>query len=190
MTTEDTNAVVQLAKAAVDGNREAFTKLVRMFMPKLIAKTYRMTADREAARDLAQETMVTAWTERSGLRDPAAFPGWLFRIATNKSLNYLQSRAQTGLVDQSDQAGLERASDDSPNPETNLHRSTMRQFVIDFYRQLPEQQRAVFELRFYQDMQFNEIARTLGKSEGTVKTHYRHAVAKLRQAAIEQGIKP
>ncbi len=190
MTTLDTNAVARLAEAAINGDRKAFTELVRMFMPKLIAKAYRMTGDREAARDLAQETMVAAWTERSSLREPAAFPGWLFRVGTNRTLNYLQSRARTGLVDEIDQTGPAVASHRSTNPEISLHQESMRRFVLDFYRQLPDQQRAVFELRFYQEMPFQQIAETIGKSIGTVKTHYRQAAAKLRQAAIEKGLQP
>jgi len=66
----------------------------------------------------------------------------------------------------------------------------LRENVLAFMESLPAQQRLVFNLRFYQQLSFEEIAATTGKALGTVKTNYREAVKKLRRVALEKGWRP
>ena len=78
-------------------------------------------------------------------------------------------------------------SEASSNPEHLLQRKELAERVRRFMLGLPPQQRAIFELRFYKEMPFEQIARATERALGTVKTGYREAVKKLRTLALEEG---
>lgn len=177
-----------LAAMAASGDRDAYGRLVRLLMNRTIALTYRMTGDRQAAQDLAQEAFITAWQRLGQFRGESSFASWLYRIATNLTLNYLKSPAVARTTSletvEAPQQNSDRSHDD---PEHDLRRKELRRSILDFMRTLPDGQRAVFELRFYKQLSFPEISDTTGKALGTVKTHYRQAVIKLRQWARDKG---
>lgn len=191
MATEEFDEIEQLAQKAKLGDRAAFSRIVRIMMNRIVALTYRLTSDREAALDLAQDSFVAAWERLSGFRGDAKFSSWLFQIATNKSLNFLNKASTRHNIswDESKSTTLP-SSDLASNPERALKVKLLRGDVLEFMQNLPDMQRAVFELRFYQDLSFGEIARHLDKAEGTVKTHYRQAVIKLRELATAKGWAP
>ncbi len=187
----DSEIVEQLVVRAQAGDRAAYSKLVRMMMNQVVALTYKMTGDRDAAMDLAQETFISAWEKLGSFRRDARFESWLYRIATNKSLNYLErpSVKHTMSIDGefSEVSPGAELMTSSSNPELEFRRKRMREEILDFMGQLPPQQRAVFNLRFYKQMSFEEIAEAIDKAVGTVKTHYREAVRKLRELALTKG---
>ena len=153
-------------------------------MKSVVALAYRMTGDREAAFDLAQDTFVSAWQNLNSFRGEARFESWLYRIASNKTLNYLQSRKryQTGIADD-----ITSTQEASGSPEADVERAELRRDVLQFMKTLPEQQRIAFDLRFYRELPFEEIATILNKAVGTVKTNYREAVQKFREFAEQRG---
>jgi len=153
-------------------------------MTRVTALTYRITGDRETALDLAQETFVSAWEKLRTYRGEAGFAHWVFRIATNKVLNHLRSTTRHSELDE-----LHAHPDESggPDPERQLTRKELAGRVRDFMATLPPQQRAIFELRFYKEMPFEQIAVALERAIGTVKTGYREAVKKLRAHALKEG---
>lgn len=190
MAKAETEQIDRLARQARDGDRQAFSKIVKLMMNQIAALTYRMTGDREASQDLTQETFISAWENLSRFRGEAAFSSWLYRIASNKSLNYIKAsgkRRMDSLDDDPD--GVFEIAGSGPDPETLLADRELKQQILQFMASLPEQQKLVFELRFYQQMKFEEISRTLKKAEGTVKTHYRLAIVKLRQWAQQKGLR-
>ena len=180
----DNEKIARLVALAKDGDRPAFSEIVRLLMKPIVALTYRMTRDHDVARDLAQETFVTAWERVGTFRGDARFESWLYRIAYNKTLNHLD-RVRREVSP--DAIGDELASDVASNPEASLHQSDLQADILAFAAQLPPQQRIVFDLRFYKGMSFGEIADATEKAVGTVKTHYREAVGKLRYFARERG---
>ena len=97
----------------------------------------------------------------------------------NKTLNYINRKRPEKL----DEVMSVQISDNSPSPEKSLHQKQLRQAVLNFMKTLPPQQRLVFNLRFYRQLAFKEIASVTGKSVGTCKTNYREAVNKLREYA-------
>ncbi len=187
----DPEIVDYLARQAQQGDKEAFSRVVRLMMKDVTALIYRMTRNREATGDLAQETFVAAWENRQQFRGEAGFSSWLYRIAVNKVLNYLKQQSgrpevPLSAVDDT----LFAASAEAGNPETQLLRRQMRSDVLAFMAQLPPQQALVFDLRFYKQLSFGQIANLTGKAVGTVKTHYREAVRKLRVFAREKEWQP
>ena len=187
----DSEIIDNLVVQAQSGDRTAYSKLVRMMMNQVVALTYKMTGDKETAKDLAQETFISAWENLSGFRRDARFESWLYRIATNKTLNYLERPSVKRMslpINGNSEMILESAGRGTgASPESELIKKEMREGILRFMYGLPAQQRIVFDLRFYKQLSFNEIAGVTGKSVGTVKTHYREAVSKLREYAIERG---
>ncbi len=166
-------------------DREAFSEIVRMLMNSIVALTYRMTGNREAALDLTQDTFVSAWENLGSFRGEAKFENWLYRIATNKAINYLNTITPVSLDEESDPPEQSVAT-----PEDQFTRKELREAVLAFMRELPLQQRVTFELRFYRQLPFEEIAEMTGRALGTVKTNYREAIIKLRAFATEKGWRP
>lgn len=157
-------------------------------MKDVVALTFRMTQDRDGAFDLAQETFVSAWQSLRSFREEAKFESWLYRIAANKALNYLKQRSRQPVasIDSFETEALVSGSG-SHNPEQLLRAKEMQKGVLEFMAELPAQQRLVFDLRFYKELAFEEIAKITGKAVGTVKTHYRQAIIKLRGFAERKG---
>ena len=170
----DEKELISQAKA---GDRRAFDKLVRMYKDKMFALTYRMTGDREAALDLMQETFFTAFKELRRFREEAAFSSWIYRIASNKTINYLRRRKLTAFLplESSSKAEAAYQMDDSASY------SELQKEVDLGVKSLPPKQRMAFNLRFYEKLPFAEIAKILGKSESTVKTNYQKAIEKLQK---------
>jgi RNA polymerase sigma-70 factor, ECF subfamily len=185
MTRLDRNITEPLVQQAKNGDREAFSRLVRLMMNRTVALTYRMTGDREAAKDLAQDSFVAAWQSLKDFREDAPFDSWLLKIAHNKALNHIAADKRKNHAQNEVQARAEATEDD------NLAKSAREKLlasILTFVGHLPPMQKSVFELRYYQNMPFAEIAQTTGKAIGTVKTHYREAVAKLRTHAQQEGL--
>ena len=191
MATEEFDEIEQLAQKAKLGDRAAFSRIVRIMMSRIVSLTYRMTSDRESALDLAQDSFVAAWERLSEFRGDAKFSSWLFQIATNKSLNFLNKASTRKNLSLDETTLTEQPSEHAAtNPERALKVKLLRDDVLHFMQSLPQMQRLVFELRFYQELSFGEIARQTNKAEGTVKTHYRQSVIKLRELATAKGWAP
>ena len=177
----DSERISILLGQAKQGDRQAFSEIVRIMMNPVVALTYKMTQDKDSALDLAQDTFVAAWQNLESFKGEAKFESWLYRIASNKTLNFIKRESRsTG-----DEPIYGQAAPD--NPEREFHQKQLRQRVLGFMKQLPAQQKLVFELRFYKELSFEEVADATDKALGTVKTLYREAVKKLRQVAIAEG---
>jgi RNA polymerase sigma-70 factor (ECF subfamily) len=186
MKSDDNIKITNLVERAKSGDRRAYSELVRLKMNQVVAFTYRMTQDKDSALDLAQETFLAAWESLGSYRGDAQFSTWLHRIAANKTLNYLKKSSRTvSLGDAADET-VGRTADASA-PDAQMQREQLRRHVLDFMGTLPEQQRLAFDLRFYKEHSFDEIASITGRAVGTVKTNYREAVKKLREFAREKG---
>lgn len=177
----------RLARQAQSGDRRAYSQIVQTMISPLTALTCRMTGDRQSGLDLVQEVFITGWERIHQFRGESHFASWLYRIAVNKSLNYRAGQSGRGEVAVADLAETLASSAIETNPEQHWQQERLRQDFLRFMATLPEQQRAVFELRFYEQLSFPEIAQILDRALGTVKTHYREAVKKLRDWAVQKG---
>ena len=173
--------IEQLVQQAKTGEREAFSRIVSLMMNKVVALTYKMTGDKDSALDLAQDAFVSAWQGLDEFKGDAKFQSWIYRIAVNKTLNYLRREKKKT----NDNDLYYAVSDD--NPEVSFEQKELKKQILNFMTGLPPQQRIVFELHFYKELKFEEIANITGKALGTVKTLYREAVIKLRHEAEKKG---
>ena len=187
MLEKDHERIAELVVLAQTGDRKAFSQIVRIMMNDIVALTYRMTGDRDAALDLAQDGFIAAWEKLGSFQRKARFASWLYRIVYNKTLNFLERSKRTKAFSGASEQSSEHGTGGGVSPEQVLYRRELAQRVLQFMETLPPQQRWVFDLRFYKGLTFEEISRVTGRAGGTVKTHYREAVSKLREHAQSEG---
>jgi RNA polymerase sigma-70 factor (ECF subfamily) len=147
----------------------------------MFALIYRMTENRETAKDLLQDTFLAAYKSLNKFRGDSGFSSWLYRIASNRTLNYIRRSKIVPFV------SMDSATSMEPVYEINdgSSMSSLQESLAAELKKLPPQQKLVFNLRFYDELPFNEIASIMGKNVSTVKTHYQKAVEKLREALKE-----
>jgi len=180
--TQDDRALVLMAR---NGDREAFGELVRRHQRR-VWMVCRQYVGADEADAVAQDSLVKAYTSLARFDGRAAFTTWLTRIAINTCLDLLRRRKREGLrvVAPDDEDGAEAVAgvaDEDVDPEA---RSIQRQAVArleSLETGLPERQREIFRLRFYAEMELEEIATALDVHVGTVKTQLHRAVHRLRR---------
>lgn len=145
----------------------------------MVCRSYLGENDADAA---AQDAFVKAMTRLASFNGRSSFSTWLTRIAINTCLDDLRQKKRRGdrTPDDDDGAGLHELADDQVDPEERLAQRQAVSRLGQAERTLPERQRAVFRLRFYAQMELEEIAATLGVRVGTVKTQLHRAVHKVR----------
>ena len=174
-----------LVLRAQNGDHDAFGELVNRHQRRvwMVCRQYVGLAEADA---VAQDSLVKAFTRIGDFDRRAAFSTWLTRIAINTCLDELRRRRREATVDDEsegdDELGLlDRVPDDAAGPEG---RSMQKQAVASLLAQekeLPPRQREIFRLRFYAEMELEEIASALDVHVGTVKTQLHRAVHKLRE---------
>jgi len=155
---------------------KAFTVIIKKYQEKLYWHVRRMVVDHDDANDVLQNVFIKVWKGLENFREDSQLYTWLYRIATNESLTFLDQQKRKASVSFDEvEAGLSnkiKADEgfDAQKLEWKL------QLAI---QQLPEKQRAVFTLRYYDEMPYEEMSRVLETSEGALKASYHHAVKKI-----------
>ncbi|WP_295935520.1 RNA polymerase sigma factor [uncultured Alistipes sp.] len=159
--------------------RAAFDRLVGEYLRPLYWHARRLVVGHEDAEDIVQETFIRAYdkvdTFRGGYEELNA---WLYRIATNMALTTLRRR-KTGFFSSLDDVGKALAGRVAEESGQDADQLLVRfqQAVLE----LPLKQRLVFNLRYYEEMPYEQIAGVLGQREQTLKVNYHHAVRKLKE---------
>ena len=174
-----------LVLLACNGDKEAFGELVGRHQRRvwLVCRQYLGVDEADAA---TQDTLIKAYSSLSSFDGRAAFTTWLTRIAINTCLDELRRRRREGPRvaaggDDDGEERLERLPDDGSGPED---RAIERQAVVRLAvceERLPDRQREIFRLRFYAEMELEEIADALHVHIGTVKTQLHRAVHRVRR---------
>jgi len=173
-TPNDSELLVQFRSP--DSKEKAYTTIIRKYQEKLYWHIRRMVIEHEDANDVLQNVLIRVWNGLANFREDSQLYTWLYRIATNECLTYLEQQKKRTSVSLSDvESGLSNKIKadkhfDSQKIEWKL------QLAI---QQLPEKQRVVFGLRYYDEMPYEEMSRVLETSEGALKASYHHAVKKI-----------
>lgn len=141
-----------------------------------------MVVSHEDAQDVTQETFILAYKNLSQLKNDKAEKAWLYRIATNCSLKLLQSRKENlTALDDNTSALIDKmyASTDIDLSDTLL--VTLQKAIL----QLPDKQRTVFNLRYYDELTYEEMSQVLGTSESALKTNFHIAKQKVSKYMID-----
>lgn len=159
----------------MQGDEDAFRELVDRYQEPLLNYLYRFTSNRELAEEITQETFIAILQNMQNFRKGAKFRPWIYAIATNKALNILRRRNPT-----CDNLSLQKAVSDTVDPVAQASRQELITAVQQALQKLPAKQRAIFILRFYQGLAYEEIATAIGCPVGTVKSRMCYALKKLR----------
>lgn len=173
-------ALVEQARA---GDREAFAALVRSAMPWMETVARLTVRDADAAQDALQETLIRAWRDLPGLRDPGAFDAWLRRLLVRACIDELRRWGRQRVVPL-DLIDVRHPSVPDASQRTSEHDALERAF-----RRLSPQQRAAAVLFYVLDLPIADIAASLGLPAGTVKSHLARGRDALR-AALDADARP
>ena len=167
----------EIFRAAIHGDRDAFEMIIRTQSRALFAIAYGVLQNREEAEDVVQDTLVKAWKTRWRVRDPEKFPAWLATIARHRARDVARYRRTVPFpteVDEPIDPSLEAAAQESKVSEINEQ-------VQAALSALPELHRAALTLRYFEEMDYAAIERTLGLSNGALRGILGRAMATMRE---------
>jgi RNA polymerase sigma-70 factor (ECF subfamily) len=172
-------------EAVLAGDRNAFRLLVERESGAVIRACHRVLGDLHEAEDAAQEAFVTAFRSLAGWRGDGPFGAWLTRIAVRIALRRAQRRRDVTWINPSDPAsGIDLPG--GPDPAITSLRAERAAGVRAAVSRLDEPYREVIALRFFGELSLDEIATQTGRPLGTVKTHLRRGLLRLR-STVEEG---
>ncbi|MBM3877587.1 MAG: sigma-70 family RNA polymerase sigma factor [Verrucomicrobia bacterium] len=189
--TGDEPALIERARG---GDLDAFDELIRRHQERIYGTIYHMTSNHEDAADLAQETFVKAWSALKGFKGNSSFFTWLYRIAVNKTINFLKSRKNKRHMSLND---LDAAGENDPLlVELISNRHPRREAVLAELKgklntalmKLSEDHRLVVTLHDIQGMPHDKIAEIMGCNPGTVRSRLFYARQEL-QAWLSDYVK-
>lgn len=161
---------------------EAFARVAGRYESRIYRLCVAILRDREAARDVAQESLIRVWKALPGYDARAALSTWIYAITRNRCLTALQgSRAALSLSDEAVQAEAEAV----PGNDSGTEDLAVIRRLVD---ELPEAQRRAITLFYFEERSVAEVAAMLGQPEGTVKTHLFRARAALRERLSALGL--
>ena len=181
-----------LVKAARQGELAAFEELVFRHRDRIYARVFSMTRHEADAVDLSQDAWIKGWQRLAQFQGESSFTTWITRIAINLCLDHLrkQKRHRTDSIEELDDesGGVERQMPVvSVNPTAGLERAELRQKIDGALGQLSLEHRTVLVLHEFEDMEYKEIAKTVGCSIGTVMSRLFYARRKM--AALLAGVR-
>lgn len=154
----------------------AFNLLVRQYQRKLYSFIRRMITDHDEAQDVLQNTFIKVWNGLDKFREDSKLYSWLYRIAHNECLNHLRS-LKKGIFT-SDESVVERLTttlDSSEHFNGDLIQKKLQRALM----KLPDKQRAVFTMKYFDELKYEEISDITGTSVGALKSSYHIAVKKI-----------
>ena len=158
--------------------REAFGEVIRLYSEPLYRQMRRTVQSHEDADDVLQNTFLKAWQNIENFRGDARLSTWLYKIAINESLTFLEKeKKRRGLSlddEESHVAALIHA-------DTNIDGDALALKLREAIATLPEKQRLVFNMRYYDDMKYEQMSEIMGTSIGALKASYHLAVKKIEQ---------
>lgn len=165
-----------LVKRAIGGDEQAYKELVEKYQRALYFHTLKMIKDKEQVNDLVQETFVKAFDNLNTYSTNYAFSTWLYRIATNHTIDYLRKKKLKTLsidepVKTRDGDMQMQLEDDTAETDRNIIRKQRQHIVQDAIEGLPRKYRKVIEMRHMEEKSYQEIADVLDLPLGTVKAH-------------------
>lgn len=156
---------------------ESFRGIVDAYTERLYWHVRRFLCSHDDTNDLLQDIFIKIWTALDSFRGESRLYTWIYRIATNEVLNHLRKQKfRSYLSFESASATLEKKIDEDPHFNGNdlqreLHKSIQK---------LPEKQRVVFNLRYFDELKYEEISEITGTSVGALKASYHHAYNKIK----------
>ena len=170
----------ELVSSLKQENRKdfAFQMLVKKYQERLYWHIRKMLMNHEDADDVLQNTFIKVWKNIDNFREESSLYTWLYRIATNESITFLNSKKRRNLLPLNDISDylLENLESD-PYFEGDKIQLKLQKAIL----RLPEKQRIVFNLKYFDEMKYEDMSKVLDTSVGALKASYHHAVKKIEE---------
>lgn len=157
--------------------REGFAVLVKQYSEKLYWKVRRIVLSHEDANDVLQNVFIKVWNNLQNFQGKSSLSTWLYRIAINESLDFLRKQKQTDMVSSDDDLSVSSRLMSDEYFDGDEIQARLQEVVA----RLPEVQRTVFNLKYFEEMKYSEISQILNTSEGALKASYHLAVKKITE---------
>ena len=156
--------------------REAFARIVKEYSEQLYWQIRRLVLTHDDANDILQNTFIKAWTNIEYFRGDAKMSTWLYRIALNECLTFLnkQRASQQLSIDEAETEMMNQLESD-----TYFDGDETQKIFLQAVKLLPDKQQMIFNLKYFKEMKYEEISEILGTSIGALKASYHHAVKKI-----------
>lgn len=156
----------------------AFNQLVEMFQVRLYWHIRKIVMNHDDADDVLQNTFVKIWKNIENFREESSLFTWLYRIATNEAITFLNSRRRRSLLPLNDVSDylMENLTSDPYFNGDELQLKLQKAIL-----QLPEKQRIVFNMRYFDEIKYEEMSKILDTSVGALKASYHHAAKKVEE---------
>lgn len=179
----DDNELLNLFDQGTSFSEKAFTIITKKYGNQLYWQIRRITKNHEQTNDVLQNVLVKVWTNLNTFNRDSNLYTWLYRIARNETLNFLEKEKRHASIDTDDSiieimAGhevLDRFSADK-----------ISELLLKAIETLPEKQAVIFQLKYFEDLKYSEISEQLGTSEGALKASYFHAVQKIQHFVLNE----
>ncbi len=155
---------------------KGFTGIIKKYQQRLYWHIRRIVVQHEDANDVLQNMFIKVWNALENFREDSQLYTWLYRIATNESLTYIEQQKKRSSVSLSD---VENGLSNKLRADKNYDSNKIEWKLQLAMQQLPEKQRIVFNLRYYDEMPYQQMSKVLETSEGALKASYHHAVKKI-----------
>lgn len=181
MSRQDEQTIIRNFREGNDPQR-AFREIVVRYQERLYWHIRKIVISHEDADDVLQNTFIKVFESLSRFRADASLYTWLYRIATNEALSFLKKQKNRKHYSYDEfGSGLENSLEgdtwfDGDEMQLKLQKAILR---------LPDKQRVVFNMKYYEEMKYEEISSILGTSVGALKASYHHAVKKLEKYLSE-----
>ena len=176
VTLQDSELLIQFRDPAT--KEKAYTALIRKYQERLYWHVRRMVVEHEDANDVLQNVFIRVWNGLENFREDAQLFTWLYRIATNECLSFLEQQKRKAVVSLSD---IETTLENKVKADKDFDANKLEWKLQVAIQQLPEKQRIVFTLRYYDEMPYEQMSQVLDTSEGALKASYHHAVKKIEE---------
>ena len=167
-----------------DTQRQGFAHLVNEYSERLYWQIRKMVYSHDDANDILQDVFIKAWLNIEKFRGDAKLSTWLYKIAINESITFInRSKAKLNLsIDGADSFLLDKLEGDEyfDGDEAQL---LLQKAIVT----LPEKQRLVFQMKYFNEMKYDEMSDILGTSVGALKASYHHAVKKVERFLKESN---
>ncbi len=174
--TDQSDAELLMRFRTPETKEAAFTALIKKYQERLYWHIRRMVVVHDDANDVLQNVFIRVWNGLENFREDAQLFTWLYRIGTNESLTFLEQQKKRASVSLSDvESGLSNKIKADRYFDPNKLEWKLQLAI----QELPERQKLVFSLRYYDEMPYEQMSKVLETSEGALKASYHHAVKKI-----------
>ncbi len=166
--------------------RAAFDDMMRAYGESIYWQIRKMVLNHDDALDLLQNCFIKAWNNLDHFRGDAKLSTWLYKIAVNESINFInreKARSNVSADAQENEFLISNLAADEYFDGDELHLALQKAVAA-----LPEKQRLVFNMRYFDEMKYEDISEILGTSVGALKANYHHALKKVTEAVTGESI--